>query len=126
MNTRAITAFGAAVTALALLVAGCGVGSTDDGEVAATTGTYLSALVDADYELACEQLAPAARPEGDCATAVERSVQEISRDAIREDADGKTTVEVSGDEATVTLESGRTLELAKTGGTWLVESGYEG
>jgi hypothetical protein len=126
MNTRATTAFATAVSALALVAAGCGVGSTDEGEVSATSSTYMSALADGDYALACEQLTEAARPAGDCAAAVETSVEGVSREAIDDDVDGKMTIDVDGAEATVTLESGRTLRLARVAGSWLISSGYGG
>ena len=123
MSFRATTAL-AAAAALALLATGCGVGATDEGEVSATTGRYLSALADGDYAKACVELAEAARPAGDCPDGVASSVSGIPADTIAADDDGKSELAVDGDAATVTFESGRTIELARIGETWLVTSPY--
>jgi hypothetical protein len=116
----------AAAAALAVVATGCGVGSSDEGAVSDTTSTYLSALADGDYALACEQLAQSARPSGDCATGVRASVAGIPRETFAEDADGKSKIDVDDDVATVTLSSGTTLRLARVGGAWLVSSPYTG
>ena len=57
-------------------------------------------------------------------TGVESSVSGIPTDAIAADADGKAELDVDDDAATVTLESGTTIELARVGDAWLVTSPY--
>ena len=116
----------AAAATVALFAAGCGVGSSHEGEVSETVTTYLTALAVGDYDAACEQLAGAAKPEGDCAAKLEASVAGISPGEFSDDADGKAGIEIDGDAATVTLESGTTLELALVRGAWLVSSPYAG
>ena len=116
----------AAAVAVALLVAGCGVGSTNEGKVSETVTVYLTALAAGDYAAACEQLAGVAEPEGECAAKLEASVAGISPGEFSDDADGRSEIEIDGDAATVTLESGTTLELALVGGSWLVSSPYAG
>ena len=116
----------AAAAALAVVATGCGVGSSDEGGVSATTGTYLSALGAGDYALACKQLAQSARPSGDCATGLRASVAGIPRGTFADDADEKSEIDVDGDVATVTLSSGKTLRLARIAGAWLVSSPYTG
>jgi hypothetical protein len=116
----------AAAAAFALAAAGCGVGSSDEGAVSETAETYLSALADGDFALACAQLAPSARPAGDCAAGVRASAAGMGRDRFAADADGKSQLEVDGDAATVTLPSGATLRLARVGEAWLVSTPYPG
>ena len=116
----------AAAATVALFAAGCGVGSTDEGKVSETVTTYLTALAAGDYGAACEQLAGSAKPEGDCPSTLEASIAGISSDELSDDAEGRSGIEVDGDAATVTLESGTTLELALVRGAWLVSSPYTG
>lgn len=116
----------AAAAALVVVATGCGVGSSDEGGVSDTTGTYLSALADGDYTLACEQLAQSAHPAGVCATGVRASVAGIPRETFADEAGGKSEIDVDGDIATVTLPSGKTLRLARVGEAWLVSSPYPG
>jgi hypothetical protein len=123
-----VSRFAALVAAAAAVVvtAGCGVGTSDEGRVAAVTGDYLTALADGDYAAACSALAPAAKPEGDCAEGVAASLADIRADAIAADDEGKIEIDVHGESATVTLESGATLQLVRTGGEWLVTEPYGG
>ena len=116
----------AAAGTVALFAAGCGVGSTDEGKISETVTTYLTALAVGDYGTACEQLAGTAKPEGDCPGRVEASVAGVPPGELSDDAEGKAGIEVDGDAATVTLESGTTLELALVRGAWLVSSPYAG
>lgn len=116
----------AAAGTVALFAAGCGVGSTDEGKISETVTTYLTALAAGDYGAACEQLAGTAKPEGDCPARVEASVAGVPPGELSDDAEGKAGIEVDGDAATVTLESGTTLELALVRGAWLVSSPYAG
>ena len=116
----------AAAATVALFAAGCGVGSTNEGKISDTVTTYLTALAVGDYGAACEQLAGTARPEGDCPAEVEASIAGISPGELSDDAEGRSGIEVEGDAATVTLESGTTLELARVRGAWLVSSPYTG
>ena len=116
----------AAAVTVALLAGGCGVGSTDEGKVSETVTVYLTALAVGDYDVACKQLARVAKPEGACAAELEASVAGISPGELSDDADGKARIEVDGDAATATLESGTTLELALVRGAWLVSSNYAG
>ena len=113
-----------AALGLALFAAGCGVGSTDEGKISETVTTYLTALAVGDYGTACEQLAGTAKPEGDCPARVEASVAGVPPGELSDDAEGKAGIEVDGNAATVTLESGTTLELALVRGAWLVSSPY--
>ena len=119
-------ALAAAAVALLLVTGGCGVGSTDSGAVADATGDYLTALADGDYSAACNELAPEAKPAGACPAGVEASVADIPAGQISDDNDGKISIELDGDAATVTLESGTTLELTSVAGAWLVSSPYGG
>jgi len=116
----------AVAAAVALLVAGCGVGSTDEGKVSETVTVYLTALAARDYDAACEQLAGVAKPQGDCPAKLEASVAGIAPGEFSDDADGRTGIEIDGDAATVMLESGTTLRLALVGGAWLVSGPYAG
>ena len=116
----------AAAGTVALFAAGCGVGSTDEGKISETVTTYLTALAVGDYGAACEQLAGTAKPEGDCPARVEASVAGVPPGELSDDAEGKAGIEVDGDAATVTLESGTTLELTLVRGAWLVSSPYAG
>ena len=116
----------AAAATVAIFAAGCGVGATDEGKVSETVTTYLTALAVGDYSAACEQLAGTAKPQGDCPAEVEASVAGLSPGELSDDAEGSSGIEVDGDAATVTLESGTTLELALVRGTWLVSSPYAG
>ena len=116
----------AAAGTVALFAAGCGVGSTDEGKISETVTKYLTALAVGDYGAACEQLAGTAKPEGDCPARVEASVAGVPPGELSDDAEGKAGIEVDGDAATVTLESGTTLELALVRGAWLVSSPYAG
>jgi hypothetical protein len=116
----------AAAGTVALFAAGCGVGSTDEGKISETVTTYLTALAVGDYGTACEQLAGTAKPGGDCPARVEASVAGVPPGELSDDAEGKAGIEVDGDAATVTLESGTTLELALVRGAWLVSSPYAG
>ena len=116
----------AAAATVALFAAGCGVGSTHEGEISETVTRYLTALAVGDYGAACEQLAGTAKPESDCAAKVEASIAGVSPGELSDDAEGRSGIEVDGDAATVTLESGTTLELALVRGAWLVSSPYAG
>jgi hypothetical protein len=119
-----VLALAAAAAALVLLTTACGAGSTDEGQVAAVAGDYLTSLADGDYNAACAQLAPEAKPADGCPAGVEASVADVPAGRISEDNDGKISVDVDGNAATVTLESGTTLELTQVAGTWLVSSPY--
>lgn len=119
-----LIALAAAAAALVLVTAGCGVGSTGEGQVAEATGDYLTALANGDYAAACAELAPEAKPTGDCAAGVEASVADIPAQEIADDNEGKLTLDVTGDTATVVLESGTTLELSRMDGDWLVTTPY--
>jgi hypothetical protein len=116
----------AAAATVALFAAGCGVGSTDEGKISETVTDYLTALAVGDYGAACEQLAGTAKPEGDCPARVEASIAGVSPGEFSDDAEGRSEIDVDGDAATVTLESGTTLELARVRGAWLVSSPYTG
>ena len=127
MNSRLrVSLTAAAAATVALFAAGCGVGSTDEGKISETVTTYLTALAVGDYGAACEQLAGTAKPEGDCPARVEASVAGVPPGELSDDAEGEAEIEVDGDAATVTLESGTTLELALVRGAWLVSSPYAG
>jgi hypothetical protein len=114
----------AATAALAVLTAGCGIGSADESKIAEVTGDYLTALADGDYAAACAELAPDAKPEGDCPAGVRASMSGIAAGEISDDNDGKLTLDVQGGSATARLESGATVELSRIAGEWLVSSPY--
>ena len=66
------------------------------------------------------------KPEGDCPAKLEASVAGIAPGEFSDDAGGRAGIEIDGDAATVTLESGTTLRLALVGGAWLVRAPYAG
>ena len=118
-------ALAAAAVALLLVTGGCGVGSTDSGAVADATGDYLTALADGDYLAACNELAPS-EARGRLSGRSRGERRGHSAGQISDDNDGKISIELDGDAATVTLESGTTLELTSVAGAWLVSSPYGG
>ena len=108
-----LIALAAAAALLLLLATGCGVGSTDEGAAAKVTGDYLSALADGDYAAACAALAPAAMPDGDCPARVEASVADVPAEEISDDKNGELSLDVDGETAVATFESGATVELSR-------------
>jgi hypothetical protein len=116
-------ALAASLAAVLLLATGCGVGSSDEGEVSAATQAYLENLADGDFAAACERLVEPAQT-GDCASELERAALRQPRGAIDDRIDGRSEIEVDGDVATVGLEGGGTLELERTASGWRIASGY--
>jgi hypothetical protein len=118
---RAIVA--ACFAAVLLLASGCGVGSTDEGDISAVTGSYLQDLADGDFAAACGRLVESART-AVCAGELERAAAQQPDGEIEAKADGKSTIAVDGDTASVALEGGGTLELERGTSGWRIASGY--
>ena len=117
------TIVAACFAAVLLLGSGCGVGSSDEGDISAVTGSYLQDLADGDFGAACERLVESART-ADCAAELERAATRLPEGEIEAKVDGKSTIAVDGDEASVALEGGGTLELERTASVWRIASGY--
>jgi hypothetical protein len=116
-------ALAACLAAVLLVAAGCGVGSSDEGDISAATQGYLEDLADGDFGAACERLVEPAQTAG-CAGELERAAARQPQGAIEDRADGKSEIAVDGDAATVALEGGGTLELERTASGWRIASGY--
>jgi hypothetical protein len=116
-------ALAACLAAALMLVTGCGVGSSDEGDVSAATQGYLEDLSGGRFDAACERLVERARTPN-CAGELERATAKQPRGAIDDRIDGKSTIAVHGDTASVALEGGGTLELERTASGWRVASGY--
>ena len=113
----------ACLAAVLLLGTGCGVGSSDEGDVSAATQGDLEDLADGDFGAACERLVEPART-ADCAGELERATARQPQGAIEDKIDGKSAIEVDGDAATVGLAGGGRLELERTASGWRIASGY--
>ena len=113
----------ACLAAVLLLATGCGVGSSDEGDISAATQGYLEDLADGDFGAACERLVEPAQT-GDCAGELERATARQPSEAIDDRIEGKSEIEVDGDAATVGLDGGGTLELERTATGWRIASGY--
>ena len=116
-------ALAACLAAVLLLATGCGVGSSDEGDISAATQGYLEDLADGDFGAACERLVEPAQT-ANCAGELERATARQPSGAIDDRIEGKSEIEVDGDEATVGLEGGGTLELERTASGWRIASGY--
>jgi hypothetical protein len=122
MRTKTILIAAALATVL-LLAAGCGVGSSDEADISATTEAYLSALADGDFAAACDQLTEAARTET-CAADLERAADAEPEGAFADKVDRGGSIEVSGERATMRLDGGGSLALEREAGSWRIASGY--
>jgi hypothetical protein len=118
---RALVA--ACLAAVLLLAPGCGVGSSDEGDISEVTGSYLEELADGEFSAACGRLVEPTRT-ADCAGELARAAARQPAGAIEAKADGKSTIAVDGDRASVALEGGGTLELVRTASGWRIASGY--
>jgi hypothetical protein len=113
----------AACLAALLICGGCGVGTSAEGDISEVTGDYLQELAEGDFDAACHRLVVSARTPA-CAAELERAAAQQPAGAIAGKRDGKSTIEVDGETASVALEGGGTLELERTSSGWLIASGY--
>ena len=116
-------ALAACLAAVLLLATGCGVGSSDEGDISAATQGYLEDLADGDFGAACERLVEPAQTV-DCAGELQRATARQPRGAIDDRIEGTSEIAVDGDTATVGLEGGGTIELERTAAGWRIVSGY--
>lgn len=126
-STHARTALAAVGAAVAILGAGCGIGTSPDSSVAKTTDTYLRALASGDEDKACAQLTGEARDRTglSCAAGMKQIEARIGSSKLRQAADGSISVETAGQKGTATVAVLQaTLALKKDGFTWLITDGF--
>jgi hypothetical protein len=113
----------ACLASLLLLATGCGVGSSDEGDISAATQGYLEDLAAGDFGSACGRLVEPAQTAG-CAGELEQATARQPRGAIDDRIEGRSEIEVDGDTASVGLEGGGVLRLQRTATGWRIASGY--
>jgi hypothetical protein len=123
---RLIT-LGAVLLLLAVLIAGCGVGSTDEGKISGAADAYLRSLADGDVVGACEQLTDEARSilDGGCEPEMRRIAARVGSDSLEAAADGVLDVEVDGTTGSaVVRELDARLTLVVAGDDWRISHGH--
>src|SRR4051812_47354399 len=124
-HTRAaLAAIGAAI---AVVGAGCGIGTSPDSSVAKTTDTYLRALASGDEAKACAQLTGEARyrATASCVTQMKQIETRIGSSRLRRAADGSISVQTTGQRGRATVDVlHATLAFKKDGFTWLITDGF--
>jgi hypothetical protein len=127
--TRSFSLIGTtALLALALLLAGCGVGSASpESKISETTDTYLRSLASGDTTKACAQLTAEAKSTlgTSCAAAMKTIATRVGRDRLNEAADEGSSISVDGSNGSATLKlNDARIGLVDSGSSWLIESGY--
>src|SRR4051812_19380346 len=124
-HTRAaLAAIGAAI---AVVGAGCGIGTSPDSSVAKTTDTYLRALASGDEAKACAQLTGEARDRTglSCAARMKMIEAQIGSSTLQRAANGSISVKTAGQKGTATVAVlHATLAFKKDGFTWLITDGF--
>jgi hypothetical protein len=129
MQRFASLAVTTAVLALALLPAGCGVGSASpESKISETTDTYLRSLASGDTTKACAQLTAEARSTlgTSCAAAMKTIATRVGRDRLTAAADQGASISVDDPNGSATVEglNDARIGLIDSGSSWLIESGY--
>ena len=128
--TRSFSLIGTtALLALALLLAGCGVGSGGpESKISETTDTYLRSLASGDTTKACAQLTVEAKSTlgTSCAAAMKTIATRVGRDRLTAAADQGASISVDDPNGSATVEglNDARIGLVDSGSSWLIESGY--
>jgi hypothetical protein len=126
-STHARIALAATGAAVAILGAGCGIGTTPDSSVAKTADRYLRALASGDEAKACAQLTGEARDRAglSCVAKMKQIEARIGFARLQRAADGGISVETAGEQGTATVGAlHATLTFKKDGFTWLITDGF--
>lgn len=126
-STHTRSALAAAGAAVAILGAGCGIGTTPDSSVAKTADTYLRALASGDEDKACAQLTGEARDRTgpSCFVQMKQIAARIGSSRLRRAADGGISIHTAGQKGTATVAVlHATLAFKKNGFTWLITDGF--
>lgn len=122
-----LVALGALLLLLAVLVAGCGVGSADEGKISDAADTYLRSLADGDTAAACEQLTAAARAglDGGCEAALRRIAARVGSDRLEAAADAGVDIDIDGTTGSaVVRELDARFTLVAVGDDWRISTGH--
>jgi hypothetical protein len=129
--TRSFSVIGttALLTAAALMLAGCGVGSGGpESKISETTDTYLRSLASGDTTKACAQLTAEVRSKlrTSCAAAMKTIATRVGGDRLNEAADEGSSISVDGPRGSATLKGldDARIGFVDSGSSWLIESGY--
>jgi hypothetical protein len=120
-------AVAAAAACVALLGAGCGIGTTPDSTVAKTADTYLRALASGGEAEACAQLTGEARDRTapSCVAQMKEIELRVGSSRLHQAADGHISVEISGQKGTAKVDVlDAALSFKKEGFTWLISDGF--
>jgi hypothetical protein len=126
-STHTRAALAATGAAIAILGAGCGLGTSPDSSVAKTTDTYLRALASGDEAKACAQLTGEARDRTtlSCAAQMKQIEARIGSSRLRQAADGSISVQTAGQRARATVAVLQaTLTFEQDGFTWRITDGF--
>lgn len=120
-------ALGVLLLLLAMLAAGCGVGSADESEISDAADTYLRSLANGDTATACEQLTASTRThlDGACVAELRRITARVGSRRLEAAADGSIDIEIDGATGTaVVRELDASLTLVAVGNAWRISDGY--
>ena len=112
---------------LAVLVAGCGVGSADEGEISDAADTYLRSLAAGDTTAACEQLTASARSDldGGCEAALRRIAARVGPQRLEAAADSGIDIAIDGTTGSAIVgELDARLTLVAVGDGWMISDGH--